>query len=416
MQQSRGVEREPFTRPAGNTAPVVLSVLVFGAIVATGAGAPVTHMFATPMRLSSPAEIALTLTVATLSAAAVAAARITPWPLFAAAAVGWLAFASWPALFAASFVAATRLRRRAHLVVYVVLAVLLVEAPALVRSVLQPLPEWQELAEDLLGALPMTVVVPVLVGLWVNARQATTDALRERAEHAQREQEAREDQARAEERARIAREMHDVVAHHISLIVLQTTAAQVTTGTVSTEQLARIRGAARGALAELREVLGVLRNSGDEAERAPQPFLTDLDRLVEQSRAAGVPVDLAADRGLDRLAPLVQRAAYRTVQEGLTNVRKHAGGAAAEVELRLHGDELMVHVRNGAPASQPVEGSTGSNQGLAGLRQRAEILGGRLHADHSADGGFVLVAHLPARTGEDAAGAADPATSSEDAQ
>lgn len=378
----------------------VVAIISSVLIVATALGVPSSNGLSVPLRLTSPAEIALTVTVAVAMAVCVAIARTTIWPLLVVAAIAWLAFATWPAVGAASIVATTRLGGWKPITTYVLCAGFLLAVPLLAIRATHPDAAWGELGIAIVTVLPMTIVVPVLAGLWINARRATTNALRERVVHAQREQEARAEQARAEERARIAREMHDVVAHRISLIVLQTTAAQVSTGTASGEQLAQIRDAARDALSELREVLGVLHRSHDAAERMPQPQLADLERLIDQSRAAGASIEHEIADGLDNLdelPPVTQRAAYRIVQEGLTNAHKHAHGAPITVSLTRGETELRVTVHNHAPSRPPPENLTGSGSGLIGLGQRVELLGGDVRAAPNPSGGFTLEATLPIR-------------------
>jgi signal transduction histidine kinase len=228
----------------------------------------------------------------------------------------------------------------------------------------------------------------------VNARRRAVAALRDRAERLEREHHARTEQARAQERTRIAREMHDVVAHRVSLMVLHAGALEVGTddeGTV--EAAALIREIGREALGDLRGVLGVLRSGGDAT--APQPTLADLDRLLDQTRGLGIRVT-RRDEGETRPLPeLVERTAYRIVQEGLTNVHKHAGDASTDVVLRYLPAGFEVAVRNG-PAPPPVDPLPGAGLGLSGLRERVGLLGGEFEARREPDGGFGVVARLPA--------------------
>ncbi|MER7498542.1 histidine kinase [Nonomuraea pusilla] len=178
--------------------------------------------------------------------------------------------------------------------------------------------------------LVWAVVLPLVAGLWVGARRQVLAGLRERAARLEREQAARAGQARAQERTRIAREMHDVVAHRVSLIVLHTGALEVSVPDERTAaEIASIRAAGREALANLREVLGVLRAQESPDGHAPPPSLADLDRLLGQSRSAGLRVR-RRDEGDPRPVPeAAQRAAYRVVQEALTNVHKHVGDATS---------------------------------------------------------------------------------------
>ncbi|MFJ9528983.1 sensor histidine kinase [Streptomyces cyaneofuscatus] len=246
----------------------------------------------------------------------------------------------------------------------------------------------------------------------VRSRRAFVDAIRERAERAER---TREEEARrrvAEERLRIARDLHDVVAHHIALVNVQAgVAAHVMDKRPdqAKEALAHVRDASRSALNELRVTVGLLRQSGDpEAPTEPAPGLAVLDELVDTFRNAGLPVEVAgADRG-PGLPAAVDLAAYRVIQEALTNVRKHAGaGARAEVSVVRVGTTAEITVLDngrGSAAGRPGAESTpdGGGHGLLGMRERVTALGGALTAGPRYGGGFRVHAILPleARTGE----------------
>jgi signal transduction histidine kinase len=329
--------------------------------------------------------------VATACALAVVMARHRQWPLYVAAFGGWMLFAMWPAIVVASYCTATTVRRRAELVSYAAAASVMV-------LVITAYPAIDRRADVLLlgFALEATcVALPIVAGLWVQARRDVRGGAREWAAGRERMQTALYEQARAQERARIAREMHDVVAHRVSLIVLQAGALEVSaTDQRCAEAAALIRGIGREALTDLREVLGVLRSP--DAEREPQPTLADLADLIGESRSLGMPVE-RRDEGEPRpLPPTVERAAYRVVQEALTNVRKHAGNAATTVVVRYLPDALEVVVDN-APPRHTMDPVPGSALGLAGLRERIELLGGRFEASPSVDGGgFTVRAILPA--------------------
>ncbi|WP_274557581.1 sensor histidine kinase [Streptomyces spiramyceticus] len=246
----------------------------------------------------------------------------------------------------------------------------------------------------------------------VRSRRAFIDAIRERAERAER---TREEEARrrvAEERLRIARDLHDVVAHHIALVNVQAgVAAHVMDKRPdqAKEALAHVREASRSALNELRATVGLLRQSGDpEAPTEPAPGLAVLDELLDTFRHAGLPVEVA--RPDNMAAPLpaaVDLAAYRIIQEALTNVRKHAGpDAKAEVSVVRVGSSAEVTViDNGAgPGDGAGEGHDGGGHGLTGMRERVTALGGTLTAGPRYGGGFRVHAILPfkVRTGETA--------------
>ncbi|WJK38384.1 histidine kinase [Solwaraspora sp. WMMA2056] len=240
-------------------------------------------------------------------------------------------------------------------------------------------------------------------------------------------QQERQRRAVLEERARIAREMHDVVAHHMSMIAVQAETAPYRLAGLTApthDEFTAIAGAARAALADMRRLLGVLRSETERAQRSPQPGLADVAEMVDSARRAGLDVELAADPHLATLAVAepVGLAAYRIVQEALTNAGRHAPGAKVRVELRTTVARLVVRVSNGpAQLAAGQEGSTGGH-GLIGMRERAELLGGRFSAGPDGRSSFVVTAWLPYRptdtaagdttvdgaTGADADGGADP--------
>lgn len=255
------------------------------------------------------------------------------------------------------------------------------------------------------------------MGLYIGARRDLIATLRWRAETAEQAQQARVEQAQSAERNRIAREMHDVLAHRISVVAMYSGALSSREDLTADERrdTARvIEDNARAALTDLREVLGVLRQptagAAAGAVEPPQPTLAVLDALVADARELGDEVSVEVVPGaeveprawLAQLPEGVSRAAYRMVQEGLTNARKHAPGAA--VRLRVEEAEegqLVVDLRNGPPvvpdAAAPGRPVPGSGLGLVGLRERAELLGGSLEARPLPDGGFLLRARLPWR-------------------
>ncbi|WP_261992225.1 sensor histidine kinase [Streptomyces sp. MS191] len=241
----------------------------------------------------------------------------------------------------------------------------------------------------------------------VRSRRAFVDAIRERAERAER---TREEEARrrvAEERLRIARDLHDVVAHHIALVNVQAgVAAHVMDKRPdqAKEALAHVRDASRSALDELRATVGLLRQSGDpEAPTEPAPGLAVLDALLDTFRNAGLPVQLARADEDTSLPAAVDLAAFRIIQEALTNVRKHAGqDAKAEVSVVRVGRTVEITVLDdGVP--QPVPPADTGGHGLLGMRERVTALGGTLTAAPRYGGGFRVQAILPATTstGED---------------
>ncbi|MFB9555027.1 sensor histidine kinase [Streptomyces roseoviridis] len=212
-----------------------------------------------------------------------------------------------------------------------------------------------------------------------------------------------------EERTRIARELHDVVAHHMSVITVQADSAPYRIPELpdaAREEFASIAAGARESLAEMRRLLAVLRSDGTDGERAPQPGLDRVQQLVEATVRAGVPAELSMAAGLGdsvELSPVVDLSAYRIVQEALANVVRHAPGAATRVSVRADEEGwLHILVVNG-PAEErtsPLEGGTGTGHGLVGMRERVRLTGGSLDTGPLPDGGFRVAARLPTRTAD----------------
>ena len=227
-----------------------------------------------------------------------------------------------------------------------------------------------------------------LLGVFVRARREAA-ALAGR--NAALEQQA--ERAVAAERARIARELHDIVAHHLSVVVLQAAGAQAS-GRPATGALQKIEHSGRQALTEMRRLLGVLRESPDETGLTPQPGVGELAALAESVRAAGLPVRLVVDADHAALPAAVGVSAYRIVQEALTNVLKHAGQAHAEVAIGCADGAVTIEVTDDG-AGIPAGGSPAGGQGLAGMRERAAIFGGQLAAGPRPGGGYAVRAVLP---------------------
>lgn len=246
----------------------------------------------------------------------------------------------------------------------------------------------------------VVIVLGALLGMYARARRRALEALTERAERAEREQHLLAEQARAEERARLAAEMHDVVAHRVTLMVLQAGALRVRAPDDETRLAAEdLRATGSQALEELRDVIGLLRRSADggPAAEVHEP-LPDLSALVTESVSVGVPVQLVEEGDPPLASPVVGRTAYRIVQESLTNVHKHAPGARVRVYVRYGTRGVRLSVRNTPPdgAADAVLAGAGSGTGLLGLRQRVELIGGRMRAAPARDGGFRVEAYLPA--------------------
>jgi signal transduction histidine kinase len=203
------------------------------------------------------------------------------------------------------------------------------------------------------------------------------------------------------ERARVSRELHDVVAHHISMIAVQAETARLTTAgmpAAGARQLSLIGDTARAALTEMRRLLGVLREDtgGSAAERQPQPGLRQLHDLLDEARdASGSGIRLIVRGAVTPLDPGIELAAYRIIQEALTNARRHAEGAAVDVELYYNAEALLLRVRDNGPGPLSSFASPGGGHGLLGMRERAGAVGGELRAGAGTSGGFVVEARLP---------------------
>ncbi|MGI5398435.1 sensor histidine kinase [Streptomyces sp. CA-135486] len=274
---------------------------------------------------------------------------------------------------------------------------------------------------------------PVLLGLYIGARRRLMESLRDRADSLEQElslladrAEQRAQWARTEERTRIAREMHDVVAHRVSLMVVHAAALQAVAlkdPQKAVKNAALVGDMGRQALTELREMLGVLRAGESEQRRAAPvplaavgaaaaaaaaaaaddgPCLADIDALVGQSRQAGMVVELAVHGEAKVYAPEVEQTAYRVVQEALTNVHKHAAGAKVMVRLAHRESEVAMQVENGAPDAGGAAAAAGlpsGGNGLVGMRERVLALGGVFVSGPTDAGGFRVSAVLPDRVG-----------------
>ena len=202
--------------------------------------------------------------------------------------------------------------------------------------------------------------------------------------------------ATEQERARIARELHDVITHHVSVMVIQAGAARKVMGRApdqATSALLTVESAGRAAMTELQHTIGLLAPNG-ETHLAPQPGLAELGQLVGRVRATGMQIDLAEIGTPRPLAPGSDLAAYRVVQEALTNAAKHAGGAPTRVRIAYTAADLIVEVANNA-GRHTLDAADGTGRGLIGLRERLAVCGGQLHAGPHGDGGFQVRAIIP---------------------
>jgi signal transduction histidine kinase len=275
-----------------------------------------------------------------------------------------------------------------------------VSALALITAAAYPAiyPGQDSYALNLVVGLLLTVVV-IGWGLFARARRELVRSLQDRAARLEAERRLHVEQAREAERRRIAREMHDVLAHRVSLLTLHAGALEFRPD-APPEEIAEaagvVRESAHSVLQELREVIGVLREGEEDTER-PQPTLADIPGLIEESRAAGMRVESRIDADAD-VAAATGRTAYRIVQEGLTNARKHAPGAAVAVTVAARGEgglEVEVVSRRpvGVPAAAPPPPGTGT--GLIGLAERVALAGGEFQHGPRDDGDHVLHARLP---------------------
>ncbi|GGL60998.1 two-component sensor histidine kinase [Streptomyces fumigatiscleroticus] len=272
-----------------------------------------------------------------------------------------------------------------------------------------PFQWWSSQRSDLLrqftpGNVTHTLAwatAPVFLGQLVQARRELSLRLAEISEAREHERLLTAQSVLAKERAQLAREMHDVVAHQVSLIAVQAGALQVGTRDTGIRQAAAtIRRLSVQTLDELRQMINVLRASGSRpTELTPQPSLADLRHLVSSS---GIEAELHTDLPQD-LSAATQRAVYRTVQEALTNIRKHAPGATASIRVRHVNGTVHATVTN-TPATRPALTLPGAHHGLAGLRQRAELLGGTVTSGPTPGGGYELHLKLPADTANGTSG------------
>ena len=231
--------------------------------------------------------------------------------------------------------------------------------------------------------IPVEFGITWAVGFALRARSEQAEAAETRAERAERERDAAARIAVAEERSRIARELHDVVAHAVSVMVLQVGAVRHKLPETEADDREALRGverAGRTALTEMRRLLAALRRDGEEVEFSPQPGLDGLDELLEEVGRAGLPVELHVDGEPVALPRGVDLSAYRIVQEGLTNALKHARATRADVIVRYRPDELELEVRDNGLGSST---SDGLGHGLVGIRERVKIYGGEMSAASS---------------------------------
>src|SRR3712207_4241380 len=252
------------------------------------------------------------------------------------------------------------------------------------------------------GAVPSDVAAAVvfLVGPWAVGRQTRlradqAEAAELRAAQLERETELQAALVAAAERTRIARELHDVVSHSISVVTIQVQAVRRRLGAgheAEAADLAQVEATARQALAEMRRLLGVLRADGEQPALEPQPGLTQLDALVDRARAGGLDVRLVVEGEPRPLPPGIDLAAYRIAQEGLTNALRHSAASQVTVSVRHEPDELRVDVRDDGHGLRRTEHP---GHGLVGVRERVALYDGTVEVANGADGGVRLTATPP---------------------
>ena len=243
--------------------------------------------------------------------------------------------------------------------------------------------------------VPLEFAISGVAGFAVRERAVQAEAAESRAAQAERERDTVARIAVAEERTRIARELHDIVAHAVSVMVLQVGAVRHKLPQVleeDREALKSVERAGRTALTEMRRLLAAMRREGDEVEFVPQPGLDGLDSLLNEVGRAGLPVELHVDGKPFPLPRGLDLSAYRIVQEGLTNALKHARASDADVTVRYRPDELEIEVRDNGDGSATGDGL---GHGLVGVRERVKIYGGEMTAGAVPEGGFVLSTRLP---------------------
>ncbi|RRS01363.1 sensor histidine kinase [Glycomyces terrestris] len=378
--------------------------LVLAAALLPGEPGPAGH-------LAELTGAARTLWTAPLLALAAAFAAwwspVALWPLLLVAAAAPLADPTGAAACAlvASLVASRRLRRTATRLAFVLAATAWTAVPVALGLAADEAAAVGAALSGWLGAAALFVWTPFSSGLWAAARRDLLAQARERAERLERDQLDAAERARALERTRIAHDMHDVVAHRVSLMVLHAGALEVNTADPEAAEAAElIRATGVEALEQLREVLGVLRDPA--RDRAPGAA-ADLDRLVDESIRAGVPVTLRRRGSPEALPAHVAGTLWRAAREALTNVHKHAGAVPTVVDLDCSPERAVLRVRNAAPALE-VRAIQGSGIGLVAIREAVALLEGAMAAGATPDGGFELRIALPLPIAASPGGPGDP--------
>jgi signal transduction histidine kinase len=253
-------------------------------------------------------------------------------------------------------------------------------------------------ALEVITSVALFGVMPFAVGRALAGRRALIDELRARAGRLEAEREERAREAVTDERTRIARELHDIVAHCVSVMVIQTGAARRVADSdrvAAREALGAVESSGREALGEMRRMVGVLRKGDAELADAAQPDLSQLAALAARARAAGLPVELHVEGQPRELPAGVELVAYRVVQEALTNSIKHAGEARARVVVLYGSSTLELEISDDGRGPVPAEQEHGSGHGLVGMSERLRLYGGELRSGRRRGGGFAVRARIP---------------------
>lgn len=372
------------------------------AVVAVALAANVVGIIAWQQTISrTPLELVFLIALAILGSIPLAVRRTRPEIAFAFAAASFLAYQPLASpispfvLLVALYSVAVYSTNRTSLVTITVVIPAVIAYVAISGLVIADRLTWRDVTTF---ALALTACWAI--GNGIGARRGYLRTLEERA--ALLEQRRADEARRAvqDERARIAREMHDVVAHHVSMMVVQAGAARrvfASDAEKAVQAITAVETTGRAAMNEMRSLLGVLRADGDAEGRSPQPGVGQIEDLVARTKDAGVRVILHLEGTPQPLSPLVDLSIYRVVQEALTNVIKHAGPAHATVTLRYEPDGLVVEVIDDG---QGTIGATGVGHGIMGMRERLAIFGGELQAGPRVGGGFTVRARVPMRAGE----------------
>jgi signal transduction histidine kinase len=349
----------------------------------------------------TPAHDAWGAAVATvLCAVPIALRRVAPWVALALAVASLAApvvFLVTPLTYVVAVVVLTYTLAARHSLGAAAAGAAAIWVPVLASNLAKAGPQGDQTRPLLLVANNLLIaLVSFFVGRTVQGRRVSTNALRERARVAEATQAAFAAQAVADERRRIARELHDVVAHHVSVMGVLATGARRVLGrdpAVADETLSTIEQTSRTTLREMRRLLDVLRTDAEqEADLTPQPGLAGIEALADQVREAGLPVTLEVDGEPTPLDPGVALTVYRIVQEALTNALKHAGSATATVRLGFGRQWLVVEVADSGRGPTPGDAL---GHGLVGMRERVALYGGTLRTGPRPGGGFRVYAKMP---------------------